>query len=48
MNFVITTPSTTTKQSSGKVKVTARLFSPGEVICEAEGFLRGHGISLNS
>jgi hypothetical protein len=44
MNFVITTPSTTAKQPSSKVKVNARLVSPGEVICEAEGFLRGHGM----
>lgn len=46
MNFVITSPSATVKQPSSKVKVNARLVSPGEVICEAEGFLRGHGTYL--
>jgi hypothetical protein len=44
MNFVITTPSTTqTSNNNSGGKVNARLVSPGEVICDAEGFLRGHG-----
>jgi exosome complex component RRP4 len=48
MNFTITTPSTTpTPKAAGKLKINARLVSPGEIICEAEGFLRGHGTFLD-
>lgn len=48
MNFNISTPSTiVSPKPTGKLSINARLVSPGEVICEAEGFLRGHGTFLD-